>query len=73
MGDIGSDVIANNQITFTAFKEIDGGMKLKQCMGLDPAGMIPGMIKNAMSRRMAQGLPIMVDYWMNGTIPPPAI
>ena len=71
---IGSDVIAINEITYTAWKPLEdgSGFELKQVMCFDPAGMIPGMIKNAMAGRMANGLQLMIDYLQNGTVPPPA-
>ena len=68
---IGWDVIANNIITYTAYKPYEGGVELKQVMSFDPAGMIPGFIKTAMSTRMANGLQILVDYLKNGTVPEP--
>mmetsp|Transcript_13213 Transcript_13213/g.16792 ORF Transcript_13213/g.16792 Transcript_13213/m.16792 type:complete len:217 (-) Transcript_13213:107-757(-) len=70
---IGSDVIANNAITMTCYKPCEGGMELKQLLCMDPAGMIPGFIKNAMASRMANGLMLMVDYLKDGTIPAPIL
>ena len=69
--EIGSNVIANNQITMTAYKPYDGGIEFKQVSCMDPAGMIPQFIKNAMAGRMANALLLIVDYLKDGTVPEP--
>ena len=48
-------------------------MDLKQIMNIDPAGMIPGMIKNMLAKRMANGLQNMVDYLKDGIVPQPVL
>ena len=68
---IGSDVVANNIIVYVSWKPYDGGIEIQQLLCMDPAGMIPGMIKTAMSGRMAKALKLTVDYLKNGTIPEP--
>ncbi len=69
--EIGSDVIANNIIVYTAFKPYEGGVEFKQVVCFDPAGMMPGFIKTAICTRMADGLQILVGYLKDGTIPEP--
>ena len=54
-----------------AWKPYDGGMELTHIVKMDPAGSIPGFIKNKMAKRMANGLLILVDYLQTGTKPEP--
>ena len=63
--------MANNIIVYVSWKPYDGGIEIQQLLCMDPAGMIPGMIKTAMSGRMAKALKLTVDYLKNGTIPEP--
>ena len=67
--EIGKDVIGINEITWFSWKPYDGGLELKQIMKMDPAGMIPGFVKNKIAKRAAGGLLLLVDYLKTGAIP----
>ena len=68
---IGSNVIGNNICTKTTFKPSGSGVEITMLVSLDPAGMLPGFIKNAAATRLANAAIIMADYLRDGTIPQP--
>ena len=70
-GQIGSDVITNNVITYMSWKPYEGGMELTHVVQMDPNGMIPAFIKNKAATRMANTLQVIVNYVRDGTIPEP--
>ena len=68
---IGSNVIANNICTKTTFKPAGSGVDITMLVSMDPAGMIPGFIKNRISTRLANAGLIMANYLRDGTVPEP--
>ena len=54
-----------------AWKPYDGGMELTHIVKMDPAGSIPGFIKNKAAARMQNSLQFIVGYVKDGTIPEP--
>ena len=54
-----------------SWKPYDGGIEIEHAIKMDPAGMIPGFLKNKAATRMAKNLQLIVDYLINGTIPAP--
>ena len=68
-GQIGGDVVTNNVLTYMAWKPYDGGMELTHIIKMDPAGSIPGFIKNKAAARMTNSLQFIVNYVKDGTIP----
>ena len=70
-GQIGSDVINNNIITYMGYKPYEGGMELAHIIKMDPQGMIPSYIKNKATTRLTTSLKIIVAYVKDGTVPEP--
>ena len=68
----GKAVIADLVIQYTKITPIEGGMELVAVSQMDPNGMLPGFVKNKMAKRLGLNLYFVVDYLINGTIPPPA-
>ena len=68
----GKSVIADLMIQYTKITPIEGGMELISVSQMDPNGMLPGFVKNKMAKRLGLNLYFVVDYLINGTIPPPA-
>ena len=69
---IGSNVIANNICTQTTYKPCDdGGVEITMLVSMDPAGMIPGFIKNTIAARISNAGLMMADYLRDGTVPAP--
>ena len=63
--------MTNNVITWMGFKAYEGGMELSHIVKMDPAGMIPGFIKNKAAARLANTLKVIVGYIKDGTVPAP--
>ena len=66
---IGDNVVANQIMSFLAFKPYDGGVELKSVAGTDLAGMIPDMVKNKMASRQANRLKNLVGFLRDGVRP----
>ena len=67
---IGSDEIARQNVCMTKLIPFDGGCELHQVLDVDPKGLIPGFIKSAISKRSSMNAMYLVDFMMNGTLPP---
>ena len=52
-----------------AWKPYDGGIEITHVVKMDPAGSIPGFIKNKAASRMTNSLQFIVNYVRDGTIP----
>ena len=59
-------------IQYTKLTPIEGGMECISVSQSDPCGMLPGFVKTKMGKRLGENLAIIVDFLINGTIPPPA-
>ena len=70
-GQIGKDVVINNELTYMAWKPYDGGMELTHIVKVDPCGSIPSFIKNKAATRLANSLQVIVNYVRDGTVPEP--
>ena len=68
---VGSNVIAENRVTMLKYKPFDGGVEIHMMACFDPAGLIPGFVKNRIASYMGNMGLMLVDYLMNGTVPEP--
>ena len=68
---VGSNVIAENRVTMLKYKPFDGGVEIHMMACFDPAGLIPGFVKNRIASYMGNMGLMLVDYLMDGTVPEP--
>ena len=53
------------------FKPSGSGVEITLLCSMDPAGMLPGFLKNMIATRLANAGLIMTDYLRDGTVPEP--
>ena len=64
-------MIANNICTKTTYRPSGSGVEINMLVSMDPAGMLPGFIKNSVATRLANAGIIMANYLRDGTVPQP--
>ena len=69
--EIGSDVVANDEITQHRWKAFDGGLEVWLVSKMDPAGSLPGFLKNKLAARKVNSLAYLVEFLQSGSKPEP--
>ena len=55
----------------TKYKPFDGGVEIHMMACFDPAGLMPGFVKDRIASYMGNMGLLLVDYLMNGAVPEP--